>query len=100
MALNDRQRRFVEHYVALGVATRAAIAAGYKDGPGIREVAHRLLTHVDIAAAIDARQANLANELGLTSVWINRLGEEAGVEPTRELSDLARLPDVLEELAA
>jgi 2-haloalkanoic acid dehalogenase type II len=40
-----------------------------------------------------------ANELGLTSVWINRLGEEVGVEPTRELPDLTRLPDVLEELA-
>jgi 2-haloacid dehalogenase len=41
-----------------------------------------------------------ANDLGLTSVWINRLGEEVGVVPTRELPDLTRLPDVLEELAA
>jgi 2-haloacid dehalogenase len=37
-------------------------------------------------------------ELGLTTVWINRLGEEADPEPTRELPDLSRLPDVLEEL--
>jgi 2-haloacid dehalogenase len=37
-------------------------------------------------------------ELGLRSVWINRLGEEAVPEPDRELPDLARLPDVLDEL--
>jgi 2-haloacid dehalogenase len=41
-----------------------------------------------------------ANELGLRSVWINRLGEEAGPRPTRELADLEPLPRVLEELAA
>ena len=41
-----------------------------------------------------------ANELGLRSVWINRLGEEPGPEPTRELSNLEPLPDVLEEVAA
>jgi 2-haloacid dehalogenase len=39
-----------------------------------------------------------ANELGLTSVWINRLEEAADPEPTRELADLAQLPDVLDEL--
>lgn len=70
MALTDRQRRFVEHYVALGNATRAAIAAGYKDGPGIREQASRLLTNVDIREAVDERQANLANELGLTRQFV------------------------------
>src|SRR5262249_421761 len=32
-----------------------------------------------------------ANELGLPSIWINRLGEVAGPEPTRELPDLARI---------
>ena len=42
-----------------------------------------------------------ASELGLTSVWINRLGESAdAVAPTRELPDLERLPDVLDELVA
>jgi 2-haloacid dehalogenase len=40
-----------------------------------------------------------ANDLGLTSVWINRLGETPGPQPTRELPDLARLPETLEELA-
>jgi len=39
-----------------------------------------------------------ANELGLPSVWINRLGERHDTAPTRELPDLARLPEVLDEL--
>jgi FMN phosphatase YigB (HAD superfamily) len=41
-----------------------------------------------------------ANELGLRSVWINRLGERPGPEPTRELPDLASLPALLDELVA
>jgi len=39
-----------------------------------------------------------ANELGLRSVWINRLGERATVRPTRELADLFALPETLDEL--
>ena len=39
-----------------------------------------------------------ANELGLRSVWINRLGERAQPAPTRELPDLIGLADVLDEL--
>jgi hypothetical protein len=31
-------------------------------------------------------------------VWINRLGEEAAPVPTRELHDLKRLPETLDEL--
>lgn len=41
-----------------------------------------------------------ANELGLPSVWINRLGERHDTTPTRELSDLVALPEVLDELVA
>jgi 2-haloalkanoic acid dehalogenase type II len=40
-----------------------------------------------------------ANELGLASIWINRLGETPGPPPTRELPDLTRLADTLEEVA-
>ena len=39
-----------------------------------------------------------ARALGLTTVWINRLGEQAEPPPTRELPDLTRLPDTLDEL--
>jgi 2-haloacid dehalogenase len=53
--------------------------------------------HVHVAASLFHDIAP-ANELGLHSVWINRLGERPGPEPTRELLDLASLPDVLDEL--
>ncbi len=40
-----------------------------------------------------------ASELGLRSVWINRLDEtETEPRPTRELHDLGQLPEVLDEL--
>ena len=39
-----------------------------------------------------------ATDLGLRTIWINRLGERREPPPTRELADLAGLPDVLDEL--
>ena len=39
-----------------------------------------------------------ANELGIPSVWINRRGEQREPAPTRELSSLSGLADVLDEL--
>jgi 2-haloacid dehalogenase len=53
--------------------------------------------HVHVAAS-QFHDIAPARELGLTSVWINRLGEDGDVEPTRELSDLERLPDTLDEI--
>jgi 2-haloacid dehalogenase len=53
--------------------------------------------HVHVAASLFHDIAP-ATELGLTTVWINRLEEKADPEPTRELKDLGSLPDVLGEL--
>jgi 2-haloacid dehalogenase len=53
--------------------------------------------HVHVAASLFHDIAP-ANELGLTSVWINRQGEKADPKPTRELEDLTGLPGVLDEL--
>ena len=39
-----------------------------------------------------------ADELGIRSIWINRLGEQAEPAPTRESRDLVGLADVLDEL--
>ncbi len=39
-----------------------------------------------------------AHELGIRSVWINRLGERHEPTPDRELRDLSGLADVLDEL--
>jgi 2-haloacid dehalogenase len=41
-----------------------------------------------------------AHELGIPSVWINRLGEPGEPAPTRELPDLRGVPDVLDELVS
>ena len=53
--------------------------------------------HVHVAASLFHDIAP-AGELGLASVWINRLGEERGPIPTRELPDLTGLPDTLDSL--
>jgi 2-haloacid dehalogenase len=55
--------------------------------------------HVHVAASLFHDIAP-ANELGLRSVWINRLGEQPGPRPTRERADLAGLADVLDELVS
>ena len=39
-----------------------------------------------------------AGELGLRTIWINRYGERHDPPPNRELSDLSRLADTLDEL--
>jgi len=40
-----------------------------------------------------------AIEVGLKTIWINRLGEELEPEPTRELPNLSALAEALDELA-
>jgi len=56
-------------------------------------------SHVHVAGSLFHDIAP-ANELGLVSVWINRLGETAadGAQPTRELADLLDLPETLDGL--
>jgi 2-haloacid dehalogenase len=53
--------------------------------------------HVHIAASLFHDIAPCV-ELGLRSIWVNRLGETAGPAPTREIADLSSLPDVLDAL--
>jgi 2-haloacid dehalogenase len=54
--------------------------------------------HVHVGASLFHDIAP-ANELGIPSVWINRLGETAtNARPTRELTDLSQLPDTLDGL--
>jgi 2-haloacid dehalogenase len=54
--------------------------------------------HVHVAASLFHDIAP-ANELGLRSIWINRLRELPEPRPTRELRDLDRLPETLDQLA-
>jgi 2-haloacid dehalogenase len=54
--------------------------------------------HVHVAASL-FHDIVPTNAMGLANVWINRLGERAeGQTPQRELPDLSRLPEVLDEL--
>ena len=53
--------------------------------------------HVHVAASVFHDIAP-ASELGLTAVWINRLGEPSDPRAARELPDMAPLPDALDEL--
>jgi 2-haloacid dehalogenase len=53
--------------------------------------------HVHVAQSM-FHDIVVANALGIQSVWINRLGERHDTKPTRELPDLAELPEVLDEL--
>jgi 2-haloacid dehalogenase len=56
--------------------------------------------HVHVAASLFHDIAP-ANQLGLRSIWINRLSERAeGARPDRELPDLNGLADSLDELVA
>ncbi|HEY2327878.1 MAG TPA: HAD family hydrolase [Gaiellaceae bacterium] len=57
--------------------------------------------HVHVAASY-FHDIVPCNELGLVSVWINRLGEtpSGSARPDRELSDLLDLPETLDELVA
>jgi 2-haloacid dehalogenase len=56
-------------------------------------------THVHVGASL-FHDIQPANELDLRSVWINRTGAPATVQPTRELTDLLALPETLDELVA
>jgi 2-haloacid dehalogenase len=51
-------------------------------------------SHVHVAASL-FHDIEPGTQLGLTTVWINRLEEDAD---TRQLPDLSRLPDTLDEL--
>jgi 2-haloacid dehalogenase len=53
--------------------------------------------HVHVGASLFHDIAP-ATALGLPTIWINRLGEAPDPPPTRELPDLTRLADTLDEL--
>jgi 2-haloacid dehalogenase len=80
----------------------ASEIGSYKPAPGHWE-AFREQTGADPAGHVHVAQSQFhdigpANELGIPSIWINRLGEEATYPPTRELPNLSRLAATLDEL--
>jgi 2-haloacid dehalogenase len=90
----------------LGVPFELAIVAedvrSYKPAHGHWERFYEVTTagrdqHVHVAQS-HFHDIVPASELGLTSVWVNRLGERAEPTPTREIPDLRPAPDLLDEL--
>jgi 2-haloacid dehalogenase len=80
----------------------AADAGSYKPAPGHWERFFERYgadrdRHVHVAASLFHDIAP-AERLGLRAVWINRLGETSDLPRAAELTDLSRLPDVLDEL--
>jgi 2-haloalkanoic acid dehalogenase type II len=105
--LSNTDRDFIEaSQRAIGVPFELAIVASeigsYKPAEGhwhvFRErVEPAPVHHVHVAASL-FHDVGPALRLGIPVVWINRLGEEPEPRPTRELQDLARLADTLDEL--
>ena len=84
--LNWRQSKFVAEFVEHGNATQAAQAAGYSHP---KQQGSRLLTHVDVQAAIDAHKRQMMVRAVDGSEWVvERLRIEA-MDP--ENSDAARV---------
>jgi len=105
--LSNTDPDFIEASKALlGVPFDETIVAGeigsYKPALGHwREFAARAgadrARHVHVGASLFHDIAP-ANELGLPSVWINRLGERPGPQPSAELPDLTGLGETLDAL--
>ena len=103
--LSNTDRDFIEASKAkLGVPFDVTIVASeigsYKPALGHWHAFERAtgrLPDVHVAASLFHDVAP-ANGLGLPTVWVNRLGERADPEPSREIAELSPLPDVLDEL--
>jgi 2-haloacid dehalogenase len=107
VALSNSDRDLIEASVrAIGVPFDGAIVAGeigsYKPAHGHWRAFYETFG-ADPARHVHVAQSHFhdiaaASELGLPSVWINRLGERGDPPPTRELPDLRGLADTLDEL--
>jgi 2-haloacid dehalogenase len=101
---NSDRDLLVASLARIGVPFEASIVASeigsYKPALGHWRVFERTfgrLPDVHVAASL-FHDIGPANELGLPSVWINRLGEKPGPRPARELTTLEGLAETLEEL--
>jgi 2-haloacid dehalogenase len=107
VALSNSDRGLIEASLrAIGVPFERAIVASeigsYKPAHGhwhafYEETGAEKSRHVHVAQS-HFHDIVPAHDLGIRSIWINRLGERAEPAPTRELPDLAGLADVLDEL--
>ncbi len=107
VALSNSDRGLIEASLrAIGVPFERAIVASevgsYKPAPGhwhafYQETGAAKSHHIHVAQS-HFHDIAPAHDLGIRSIWINRLGERAEPPATRELPDLTGLADVLDEL--
>ena len=105
--LSNTDRDFIEASTArIGVPFELAIVASeigsYKPAHGHWVAFRERVTpdvHVHVGASLFHDVAP-AKELGLPTVWINRLGEDPRPQPDAELRSLSGLADALDSLAA
>jgi len=107
--LSNTDRDFIEASMQqIGVPFELAIVASelgsYKPGHAhwerfFEQVGVQPGRHVHVAQS-HHHDVVPAHRLGLQTVWINRYGERHEPAPTRELYDLSRLPETLDELVA
>jgi len=105
--LSNTDRDLIDASIeALGVPFEASIVAGeigsYKPAHRHWEVFYEQ-TGADPAGHVHVAQSLFhdiapAAELGIPSIWINRLGEPDDPRPARTLSDVGHLADALDEL--
>jgi phage terminase small subunit len=77
--LNDRQRRFAEEYCVDFNGTQAAIRAGYSADTA-RQQAWRMLTNVNISAAIEHLKKQLTMSSEEAAIRLTRMGR-GSIEP-------------------
>jgi len=107
VALSNSDRDLIEASLqAIGVPFEGAIVASeigsYKPAHGHWKAFYET-TGADPQRHVHVAQGHFhdivpATELGIPSIWINRLGQRLQPAPTREMSDLTGLADVLDEL--
>jgi 2-haloacid dehalogenase len=107
MILSNTDRDLIDASIqAIGVAFSGAIVASeigsYKPAHGHWKAFYQHTganpeRHVHVAQS-HFHDIVPARELGIRSVWVNRLGESAELAPARELPNLSGLADVLDSL--
>ena len=94
MPLTPKQARFVTEYLTDLNATQAAIRCGYSEATA-KSQGSRLLTNVDVAAAIAAKQEQRLEKLELTAERVlQELARVAFVDPRRLFNDDGTLKPV------
>jgi 2-haloacid dehalogenase len=107
VALTNSDRDLIDASIAaIGVPFEGAVVASeigsYKPAHGHWDAFYEAFD-ADRARHVHVAQSHFhdivpAHELGIPSIWINRLSERGEPAPTRELPDLNGLADALDEL--